>query len=146
MSTEQEFVDLRVTPVDEEYMYVGDVIVSQTDLKGIITYVNRMFCETSGYRASEFNGQSHNIIRHPDMPKAAFEKMWETIKAGQAWNGLIKNMRKDGLYYWVDTEILPLKDPDDNVIGYISARKPASRKNIEETKETYAKMLEIEKS
>jgi len=146
MSTEQEFVDLRVTPVDEEYMYVGDVIISQTDLKGNIVYANRMFCDTSGYRASELTGQPHNIIRHPDMPKAAFEKMWETIKSGQAWNGIIKNMRKDGLYYWVDTEILPLKDSDDKVTGYIAARKPASRKNIEETKETYAKMLEIEKS
>ena len=146
MSTEQEFVDLRVTPVDEEYMYVGDVIISQTDLKGVITFANRMFCDTSGYRASELIGQPHNIIRHPDMPKAAFEKMWETIKSGQSWNGLVKNLRKDGLYYWVDTEILPLVDADDNVTGYIAARKPASRKNIEETKETYAKMLEIEKS
>ena len=146
MSTEQEFVDLRVTPVDEEYMYVGDVIISQTDLKGNMVYVNRMFCDVSGYRANELTGQPHNLIRHPDMPKATFEKMWETIKSGQAWNGIIKNMRKDGLYYWVDTEILPLKDPDDKVTGYIAARKPASRKNIEETKETYAKMLEIEKS
>ena len=146
MNTEQEFVDLRVTPVDEEYMYVGDVIISQTDLKGVITFANRMFCDTSGYRASELIGQPHNIIRHPDMPKAAFEKMWETIKSGQSWNGLVKNLRKDGLYYWVDTEILPLTDADDNVTGYIAARKPASRKNIEETKEIYARMLEIEKS
>ena len=146
MSTEQEFVDLRVTPLDEEYMYVGDVIISQTDLKGVIVYANRMFCDTSGYRVNELNGQPHSIVRHPDMPKAAFEKMWETIKSGQAWNGLVKNLRKDGLYYWVDTEILPLKDSDDNVTGYIAARKPASRKNIEETKEIYAKMLEIEKS
>ncbi|MEN8302595.1 MAG: PAS domain-containing protein [Campylobacterota bacterium] len=146
MSTEQEFVDLRVTPVDEEYIYVGDVIISQTDLKGVIVYANRMFCDTSGYRANELNGRPHSIIRHPDMPKAAFEKMWETIKSGQTWNGLVKNLRKDGLYYWVDTEILPLKDADDNVTGYIAARKPASRKNIEETKEIYARMLEIEKS
>ena len=146
MSTEEEFVDLRVTPVDEEYMYVGDVIISQTDTKGVITYANRMFCDTSGYRASELQGQSHNIVRHPDMPKAAFEKMWDTIKSGQSWNGLVKNLRKDGLYYWVETEILPLQDSDENVTGYIAARKPASRKNIEETKELYAKMLEIEKS
>ena len=146
MSTEQEFVDLRVTPIDEEYMYVGDVIISQTDLKGVITFANRMFCDTSGYRVSELIGQPHSIIRHPDMPKAAFEKMWETIKSGQSWNGLVKNLRKDGLYYWVDTEILPLTDADDNVTGYIAARKPASRKNIEETKEIYARMLEIEKS
>ncbi len=146
MSTEENIVGLRVAPIDEEYLYVGDVIVSQTDLKGVIVYANRMFCDTSGYRANELTGQQHNIIRHPDMPKATFEKMWDTIKSGQSWNGLIKNLRKDGLYYWVDTEILPLKDADDNVIGYIAARKPASRKNIDEAKEEYAKMLEIEKS
>ena len=144
MSTENDFADLKVTPVDEEYMYVGDVIISQTDLEGNITYANRMFCDTSGYRASELTGQPHNLIRHPDMPRETFEKMWETIKSGQAWNGIIKNLRKDGLYYWVDTEILPLTDDDDNVTGYIAARKPASRKNIEEAKGTYAKMLEIE--
>ncbi len=141
MSTENDFADLKVTPVDEEYMYVGDVIISQTDLSGKITYANRMFCDTSGYRANQLIGQPHNLIRHPDMPKAAFEKMWQTIKSGQAWNGIIKNLRRDGLYYWVDTEILPLVDDDDNVTGYIAARKPASRKNIEETKELYNKML-----
>jgi len=146
MSIEKEISDLKVTPIDEEYMYVGDVIISQTDLNGVITYANRMFCDTSGYRADELVGKPHNIIRHADMPKAAFEKMWATIKSGQAWNGLVKNLRKDGLYYWVDTEILPLKDADDNVTGYIAARKPASRKNIEETKEIYNKMLEIENS
>ena len=142
MST--EIADLRVTPVDEEYMYVGDVIISQTDLKGVITYANRMFCDVSGYSANELNAKPHNIIRHPDMPRAAFEKMWETIKSGQSWNGLVKNLRKDGLYYWVETEILPLTDDDDNVTGYIAVRKPASRKNIEETKEIYSKMLELE--
>ncbi len=143
MST--EVVDLRVIPVDEEYMYVGDVIVSQTDLQGKIVYANRMFCDTSGYRANELTGKPHNIIRHPDMPRVAFEKMWQTIRSGQAWNGLVKNLRKDGLYYWVDAEILPLKDENDNVIGYIAARKPASRKNIHEAQETYSKMLELEK-
>lgn len=146
MSTENDIADLKVTPVDEEYMYVGDIIISQTDLKGVIIYANRMFCDTSGYRADELVGQPHSIIRHADMPKAAFEKMWETIKSGQSWNGLVKNLRKDGLYYWVDTEILPLKDTDDKVTGYIAARKPASRKNIEESKNTYNKMLEIENS
>ena len=136
-----EILDFKVTPVDEEYMYVGDVIISQTDLKGIITYANRMFCDVSGYRANELNGQSQNIIRHPDMPKAAFGKMWKTIKSGQAWNGLIKNLRKDGLFYWADIEVLPLKDANDALTGYISVGKPASRKNIEETKELYNKML-----
>ena len=132
----------RVTPIDEEYIYEGKVIISQTDLKGIITYANRMFCAISGYKSEELVGQPHNIIRHPDMPSAAFAKMWETISGGQAWNGLVKNLRKDGLYYWVDTEILPIIDTNNKVTGYIAARKPASRKDIEENQEIYQKMIE----
>jgi aerotaxis receptor len=78
------------------------------------------------------------------MPKAVFQKMWETISGGQAWNGLIKNLRKDGLYYWVDAEILPIVDNEKNITGYIAVRKPSSRKNIDETQEIYKKMLELE--
>ena len=134
----------KVTPIDEEYFYEGSVIISQTDLKGNIVYANTMFCEISGYRAEELVGQAHNIIRHPDMPKAAFVEMWEALSSGQVWNGLVKNLRKDGLYYWVDTEILPIRNDNDEVTGYIAARKPASRKNITEIQEQYTKMLESE--
>ena len=133
-----------VTPIDEEYVYEGNVIISQTDLSGKITYANRMFCEISGYKNEELLGQPHNIIRHPDMPKEVFAKMWQTIQSGQVWNGLVKNLRKDGLYYWVDTEILPIRNNDDKITGYIAARKPASRKNILEVEEKYLKMLEAE--
>lgn len=134
----------KVTPVDEEYIYEGRVIISQTDLQGIITYANRKFCEISGYTAEELVGKPHSIIRHPDMPKAVFAKMWDTIKGGQAWNGIVKNLRKDGLYYWVDSEILPILDDDFQVTGYIAARKSASRKDIKENEELYAKMLQAE--
>ncbi|MBU0720953.1 PAS domain-containing protein [bacterium] len=134
----------KIKPINEEFLYEGRVIISQTDLDGIITYANRKFCEVSGYKVDELVGQPHNIIRHPDMPKAAFKKMWETIQGGQAWNGLVKNLRKDGLFYWVDTEILPIVDEDFKVIGYIAARKPASRKDIKENEELYKKMLSSE--
>jgi len=134
----------KVTPIDEEYFFDGSVIISQTDLKGVITYANRAFSEVSGYSVEELVGKPHNILRHPDMPKAAFEKMWSTIQSGQAWNGLVKNLRKDGKYYWVDTEILPVKDENNNITGYIAARKAASRKDIQENEETYKKMLEAE--
>lgn len=135
----------KVIPIDEEYMFEGNVIISQTDLHGIITYANKQFCEISGYSAQELVGKPHNIIRHPDMPKAAFEKMWSTIEGGQSWNGLVKNLRKDGLFYWVETEILPTKDETGKIIGYIAARKPASRKNIQESEELYKKMSISEK-
>jgi len=133
-----------ITPIDEEYMVDGSVIISQTDLKGVITYANKAFCKVSGYKRDELVGQAHNIVRHPDMPKIEFAQLWETIAGGQAWNGLIKNLRKDGKFYWVDTEILPIRDEDENITGYIAVRKEASRKNINEIQEKYTKMLETQ--
>lgn len=132
----------KVTPVNEEYMFDDLVIISQTDEKGVITYANKAFCEVSGYTADELLGKPHNIIRHPDMPKGAFEKMWSTIEGGQAWNGIVKNLRKDGRYYWVDTEILPIINKDSKITGYIAARRAASRKDIIDTEEAYKKMIE----
>jgi len=135
----------KITPINEEYIYKGNVMISQTDLDGVINYANRMFCKVSGYRASELISHNHNMLKHPEMPNAVFIKMWDTLKGGQTWNGLLKNLRKDGKYYWVDTEILPVKDINNNMIGYISVRKPASRKGIQENKTIYQKMLEAQK-
>ena len=141
----QGFLMEKVTPINEEYIYEGNVIISQTDTNGIITYANRMFCNVSGYKNSELIGQPHNVLRHPDMPSAAFAKMWETIQGGQAWNGLVKNLRKDGLFYWVDAEILPIVDEQQTITGYIAVRKPASRKDIAENDALYKKMTEVQK-
>ncbi|HEX5623053.1 MAG TPA: PAS domain-containing protein [Sulfuricurvum sp.] len=134
----------RPIPVDEEYFFEGRAIVSETDLNGIITFANRRFCEISAYSVDELVGQPHSIIRHPDMPKAAFEQLWKTILSGTIWHGLVKNLRKDGKYYWVDTEVSPMYDNSGTLKGYMAARKPASRKNIEETALLYQKMLEQE--
>jgi len=136
----------KVIPKDKEYFFDDNVIISQTDLKGVITYANRVFIQVSGYNKDELIGKPHNILRHPDMPKEIFQKMWQTIQNGQVWNGLIKNLRKDGLYYWVDTEILPLKNDEGEITGYIAARKAASRKDIQENEEIYQKMLETQQS
>nr|WP_321267719.1 PAS domain S-box protein [uncultured Sulfurimonas sp.] len=134
----------KVVPIDEEYMLEGSLLISQTDLRGIITFANRKFCEVSGYKIDELIGSNHNIIRHPDMPKAIFTKMWSTIQSGQSWNGLLKNLRKDGLYYWVDSEIIPVHNENKEITGYIAARKVASRKDIQENETLYKKMLESE--
>jgi PAS domain S-box-containing protein len=134
----------RPEPIDEEYFFEGRAIVSETDLNGVITFANRRFCEISGYTADELVGEPHNIIRHPDMPKAAFAQVWKTIQAGTIWHGLVKNLRKDGKFYWVDTEISPIYDNNGDVKGYMAARKPASRKNIEETATIYKTMLDQE--
>ena len=134
----------QIEALDEEFLFQGRVIISETDLKGVITYANRKFCDISGYSKDELIGKPHNIIRHPDMPKEAFSKVWSTIQSGQIWHGLVKNLRKDGKFYWVETEILPSKDEDGNITGYLAARKAASRQDVEETSEMYRKMKEKE--
>ncbi len=135
----------RPTPIDEQYTFEDGVIVSDTDLKGIITYSNRKFCEIAGYDKSELVGKNHNIVRHPDMPKAAFKDLWDTIKKGETWTGTVKNLRKDGRYYWVYSYITPIFDDDGKIIGYSAARKPATATEIEEAEKTYEKLLREEK-
>jgi aerotaxis receptor len=135
----------QVTPIDEEYIFDGSALISQTDLEGIIVYANKKFSEVSNYTNDELIGKQHNITRHPDMPRIVFEKMWNALSSGHTWNGLLKNLRKDGLYYWVHIEILPIFDENNEITGYISARRAASRKDIDEAKITYKKMLEEQK-
>ncbi len=102
-------------------------LVSITDLKGVITYVNDTFCQISGFSREELIGQNHNIVRHKDMPKAAFADLWQKLKDKQAWRGLVKNSCKNGGYYWVDAYVTPLYKNND-VIGYQSVRvKPQAQ-------------------
>ena len=133
----------RPDPIDEEYIFEKGLIVSSTDLKGIITYANRKFCEIAGYSKDELVGKNHNIVRHPDMPKTAFEEVWEAIKSGKEWTGLVKNLRKDGKYYWVYTHIIPIKIEGETV-SYTVARRPASSTEVEETIPVYRNLLEKE--
>ena len=94
------------------------VIMSRTNLQGIITSVSSAFCKISGYEAYELIGKSHNVIRHQDMPKELFEDLWKTIKSGNMWQGEIKNLKKDGTFYWVKTTIHPTFDDAGNIISY----------------------------
>ena len=97
-------------------------IVSKADTRGVITFVNDRFCEISGYSKEELIGKPHNIVRHPDMPSSAFKDMWETIQSKKPWDGKIKNLKKDGSTYWVDSTISPIVDYDGNIIEYIGIR------------------------
>ena len=108
----------------EQYKNVVDrsAIVSKTDRAGIITYVNDRFCEITGYTQSELMGQPHNIIRHPDMPSETFRSMWRTILAKQPWYGIVKNRKKDGSSYYVDTVINPIIDCQGEIIEFIAIR------------------------
>jgi methyl-accepting chemotaxis protein len=105
-------------------------IVSKTDLKGVITYVNPDFIEASGFTEKELLGQPHNLVRHPDMPEEAFADLWNTLKAGKPWTGLVKNRRKNGDHYWVVANAAPLYE-NGTVVGYISARSKPSREQID---------------
>jgi len=114
------------------------IIVSETDSKGKILYANDDFCKICGFSKDELIGKPHNIVRHPDMPKAAFKDLWDTIKAGKEWKGIVKNKTKDGGFYWVHAKVFPSKTVDDE-IKYISVRiKPtdAEIKNAEKLYET----------
>jgi methyl-accepting chemotaxis protein len=111
-------------------------IVSATDLKGIITSVNRDFIEFSGYTEKELIGHSHNIVRHPDMPPAAFADLWQTMKAGKPWTGIVKNRCKNGDYYWVEANVTPLRENGD-VVGYMSVRNKPTLKQIEQAQALY---------
>ena len=101
-------------------------IISRTDLDGNITFANKAFCTLSGYDKKELLGSPHSIVRHPDMPKAAFEEMWKDIQDNKKWHGFIKNLRKDGDYYWTEAFVEPFYDDEGKKVGYMAARRPVS--------------------
>ncbi|WP_194270092.1 methyl-accepting chemotaxis protein [Candidatus Methylospira mobilis] len=105
-------------------------IVSKTDLKGIIIYVNAEFIETSGFTEQELIGQPHNLVRHPDMPEEAFADMWATLQSGKPWSGVVKNRCKNGDFYWVLTHVTPIID-DGVAVGYLSVRHKPSQEQID---------------
>ncbi|WP_110687230.1 methyl-accepting chemotaxis protein [Salinicola aestuarinus] len=111
---------------DQEYsLKEDDYLISRTDLEGYITYANPQFIETSGFSREELIGSPHNLVRHPDMPRAAFQNLWSTLKAGDSWTGIIKNRRKDGSYYWVQSTVTPILD-NGEIAGFTSVRvKPS---------------------
>lgn len=138
----------RPTPVDKEIKLTSDrYIVSKTDPKGIITYTNDYFIEICQYNKEELIGKSHNIIRHPDMPKVIFKLMWNTIKEGENFRALIKNLAKDGSYYWVLTDFETLYDPTNHkIVSYTAYRMAPSRKAIEAVEPIYKSLVELEQN
>lgn len=135
-----------ITPTSiERVMREEDFIVSMTDLKGRITYGNRTFIEFSGYSEAELIGTQHNIIRHPDMPRAVFQLLWDKIQSGNECFAYVKNMSKDGGFYWVFTNVTPNFDPKGNITGYLSIRRKPRMSGIQTVEGLYAAMLAEEK-
>ena len=124
---------------EETRFPTGELIVSQTDVAGTITMCNEAFVHMSGFSRDEIMGAPHSILRHPDMPKAAFADLWTTVDQGKRWSGYVKNLRRDGGYYWVYATVIP-KIVDGVVVGHTSVRREPSRDKVEELAAVYATM------
>ena len=119
-------------------------IVSRTNEKGIIRFVNDYFKEIAGYKENELVGFAHNVIRHPDMPKIIFKLLWDELKKGNDMRAIIKNLAKDGRYYWVITNFHTLYDDDGKIIGYYARRKAVPQHVKEEVAKLYKTLLSLE--
>ncbi|KIF80242.1 methyl-accepting chemotaxis protein [Noviherbaspirillum autotrophicum] len=132
--------NLPVTSV-EYLLRDGESIVSRTDLRGKITYVNPYFVEVSGFSEQELLGAPQNIVRHPDMPPEAFADMWRTLHAGMQWTGVVKNRRKNGDFYWVLANVTPVKE-NGRVAGYMSVRSKPGREQVQAAEALYRRIRE----
>jgi len=114
-------------------------LVSETDAKGIIKFANDDFCRIAEYSLEEMMGKPHNMVRHKDMPKAAFKDLWETVKKGEVWTGYVKNATKSGGYYWVYATVFPFESCDGSQ-GYLSCRRKPTQREIETHEKLYREL------
>ncbi len=123
----------------EKFLSPTHLLVSETDEKGFIKYANEDFCYFAEYSVVELEGKPHNIVRHPDMPKAAFKDLWDTVKRGETWRGFVKNSTKNGNFYWVYATVFPYTNSDGQK-GYLSVRKMATKEETQKYDALYATM------
>ncbi len=137
----------RVTPINAEIRLRDDhLLISKTDPKGRLTYCNREFIHISGYSEMELLGQQHNIVRHPDMPRGVFRLLWNTLSSGNEFFGYIKNMTKDGRFYWVMATVTPSYTSLGQLAGYASVRRKPRDGFAQTIEPLYAEMLEVERN
>ncbi|WP_103071249.1 PAS domain-containing protein [Aquimarina sediminis] len=137
----------RPEPINVEIMLdPKKTIMSKTDPKGIIEYANDYFMEICGYEEHELIGQPHNVIRHPDMPKVIFKWLWQRLNAKENIHALVKNLAKDGRYYWVITDFEVKQDESGEITSFFARRKAPPRDTIEKVSELYRKILSIEQA
>ena len=138
-----------VKPIDEEVTFADEgidarALITRTDKRGIITFASKAYRDMTKYSKDELIGKPHNIVRHPEMPEAAFKEMWDTILKGKRWIGIIKNLRKDGKYYWVIVKIEPIdengnvvEEEPDKIAGFIAIRREPSREDVKKFEDYY---------
>ncbi len=130
----------------ERFFDDDEIIVSKTDLKGVITYANQVFIRVSGFAENELLGQPHNLIRHPDMPHCVFKLLWDTLQTGAEIFAYVINQCKNGDHYWVLAHATPSFDPLGNIIGYHSSRRVPERRAVAEVAKIYELLKEKEDS
>lgn len=134
-----------IQPTNKEVFFdAGDIIVSKTDVQGRITYANDVFVHISGFSERELLGQPHSIIRHPDMPRAVFKLLWDTLLGGSEIFAYVKNIAKSGDHYWVLAHVTPSHDTKGAVVGFHSNRRVPSRAAVQTVTPLYAELLRIE--
>lgn len=133
-------------PLDIEFTVSGKKeLISETDLKGVITFANADFAELSGHSIEKLVGSPHNLIRHRDMPQTVFKLLWDNIKLGREYKAVVQNKRADGKYYWVYSEYFPILE-DRKLVGYRSKRYPVPKKIVEDVAVIYKKLLDLEET
>jgi len=123
--------------LDVEYTFTANLIY-EIDLDGCITFANQNFCEVTGYRREELIGKNHKIFKHPDVPDELYYNLWSTKKRLKQWFSTLKNMRRDGMYFWSDVHCTVKYNQNSEIVGFIIVHKPTSRLNREEETERYA--------
>jgi aerotaxis receptor len=137
-------INLPVTDI-EHPVKDGQSLISTTNLKGLVTYANQDFVEVSGFSTAELIGKNHNMVRHPDMPVEAFKDLWDTLKSGKPWMGIVKNRCKNGNYYWVDAYVTPIYEKDQ-ITGYQSVRVKPTKESVKRAEKLYAQLSKGKKS
>jgi aerotaxis receptor len=145
-----------VEPIDKEATFEEEgldarALITRTDKKGIITFASKAYRDMTKYSKNELVGKPHSIVRHPMMPEAAFKEMWDTILSGKHWEGMVRNLRKDGKYYWVVVQIDPINaegeiiyDKPEEIAGFVAVRREPSREEIKEADKLYRIMRKAE--
>jgi len=136
--TKQKFIQPK--PTDVEKTYDGRPMITETDKDGIITYANRNFLEFNGFEKKELIGLPHSVLRHPETPKGVYRAMWKIISQKKVWRGYLKNLCRDGSYYWALVYIQPKLDENGEIVGYVANRKDAYPRVIIEVSRKYSEL------